>query len=268
MTRVVLITGCSSGFGLAMVPAFAARGWRVIAGVRGGRARVNVDAEVVDLDIADAAQRARVIGSLERLDCLVNNAGWAMFGPFEESSEADIRDQLETNVVATMLLTKDCLPLLRASRGRIVNISSVLGTTGFPMMSLYCASKFAIEGWSESLRHELRPHGVEVAIVEPGGHRTKFSENARWPSAQLAAYASHRESFRAFRQRLVSRPGASPETVARRVAEIASSASPMPLRVRVGSDARMTWLMRRLLPSRFADKLLARAVDRMTGARS
>src|SRR5947209_11075688 len=102
-----------------MVPAFASRGWRVIAGVRGGRARVALDAEVVDLDIADAGQRTRVVGSLERLDCLVNNAGWAMLGPFEESSEADIREQLETNVVATMLLTKECLPLLRASRGRI-----------------------------------------------------------------------------------------------------------------------------------------------------
>ena len=259
MMPVVLITGCSSGFGRAMVPAFEKRGWRVIAGIRGGD---------VDLDITSGEQRRRVVASLERLDCLVNNAGWAMFGPFEESSEADVRDEMETNVIGTMMLTKECLPLLRAARGRIINMSSVLGYTGFPMMSLYCASKFAIEGWSESLRHELRPHGVEVTIVEPGGHRTKFSENARWPAQQLDSYARHRESFRAFRERLVTRPGASAEIVADRIAAMASSKSPMPLRMRIGRDARTAWLVRRLLPSRVADRLVARAIDRMTGATS
>lgn len=252
MTRTVLITGCSSGFGRAMVPAFANRGWRVIAGVRGG------GPDAVDLDVDDAASRERVVASLDRLDCLVNNAGFAIFGAFEEASEAEIRAQLETNVISAMLLTKACLPLLRASRGRIINISSVLGYVGFPMMSLYAASKFALEGWSESLRYELRPHGVEVALVEPGGHRTRFGDNALL-TAPLEAYAAQRERFRAFRERLKQRGGRPPERVAERIAEMATSQSPMPARVRVGRDARAAWLVRKWLPARLSESIFERS---------
>jgi NAD(P)-dependent dehydrogenase (short-subunit alcohol dehydrogenase family) len=259
MSRVVLITGCSSGFGQAMVPAFAKRGWRVVAGVRGGGQLA--DAEVIDLDVTNGEDRRRAAAALDRVDCLVNNAGWALFGAFEESSEEEIRAQLETNLVAAMLLTKALLPQLRASRGRIVNVSSVMGYFGFPMMSVYAASKFALEGWSESLRHELRPHGVEVALVEPGGHRTRFAENARWPAAPMDVYARQRERFRALRQSLLSRPALPPEAVAERIAEMASSPKPMPLRLRVGRDALAAWLLRKL-PSRLAEAAAARAVER------
>src|ERR1700759_3086438 len=141
MSRVVLIPGCPSGFGLAMIPEFVARGWRVVATARGGGERLapmlaelHVDpsmVEVRELDVTDAAQRVAVAASLPRLDCLVNKAGWGRFGPFEESSEAQIRAIFETDFFGAALLTKACLPLLRASRGRIINISSVFGFSGF-----------------------------------------------------------------------------------------------------------------------------------------
>jgi len=263
----VLITGCSSGFGRALVPALAARGWRVIAGVRGGRERAgDLDAEVVDLDITNAEQRKNAVAQLDTLDCLINNAGGAIYGPFEESSEREIRDQFETNFLATALLTRDCLPLLRASRGRIVNVSSILGVTGLQMSSLYCASKFALEGWSESLHRELRAHGVRVTLVEPGGFRTRFGANVRWPEAQLDAYAEQRANMVAFRERTAARPGKPPDAVVWAISKLVDSEA-NPIRIRVGSDARALWLLRKWLPERIGDRLLSRVFDKLIGAR-
>lgn len=267
MKRTVLITGCSSGFGKELVPALASRGWRVIAGVRGGRERAGeLDAEVVDLDITDDAQRRAVVAGLERLDCLINNAGSAIFGPFEECSEREIRELVETNLFGALLLTRECLPLLRAVRGRIVNVSSIFGVTGFPMTSLYCATKFALEGWSESLHHELRPHAVRVTLVEPGGFRTKFGANARWPERRLDAYVAQRSSMAAFRERIAARRGKSPQPVVRAVTRLVESEA-NPIRIRVGSDARATWLLRKWLPEAIGNRVMSRAFDRLTGAR-
>lgn len=267
MTHTVLITGCSSGFGRAMVPELAARGWRVIAGVRGGRARAEgLDAEVVDLDITSHEQRRSAVASLERLDCLINNAGGGMFGPFEETSESELRDIFEMNFIATLLLTRECLPLLRATQGRIVNLSSVFGYTGFPMSSIYCASKFALEGWSESLHHELRGAGVKVTLVEPGGFRTRFGANVRWPETRLDAYAVQRAAMVAFRERRLAKKAKPPEIVARLVAKLVSSDA-APVRLRVGSDARAMWLMRKWLPEAVGDRLFARMVRPLCGER-
>lgn len=248
-----------------MVPVLARDGWRVIAGVRGGRERTSdLDAEVVDFDVTSEEERRRVVGSLERLDCLINNAGGALFGPFEEISEGELRATFETNFFAALTLTRECLPLLRASRGRIVNISSVFGYTGFPMSSIYCASKFALEGWSESLHHELRPHGVGVTLVEPGGFRTRFGVNARWPKRRLESYAKQRAAMSAFRDKLSAGKGKAPEPVARAVAKLLASDA-APIRLRVGADARATWLLRKWLPEAIGDRLFARVFDRQTG---
>lgn len=265
--RTVLITGCSSGFGRALVPALAARGWRVIAGVRGGRERAgDLDAEVVDLDVTNAGQRKHAVAQIGTLECLINNAGGGNFGPFEESSERELRDVFETNFLATALLTRECLPLLRASRGRIVTISSILGVTGLPMSSLYCASKFALEGWSESLHRELRAHGVRVTLVEPGGFRTQFGANARWPEARIEAYAEQRASMVAFRERTAARRGKPPDAVVRAVSKLVDSEA-NPIRIRVGGDARALWLLRKWLPERIGDRLMSRVFDKLTGAR-
>jgi NAD(P)-dependent dehydrogenase (short-subunit alcohol dehydrogenase family) len=250
-----------------MVPELTSRGWRVVAGVRGGRARASdLDAEVIDLDITNDEQRQRAAASLERLDCLINNAGRGMFGSFEETSESELREGIETNFLGTLLLTRACLPLLRASRGRIVNISSVLGYTGLPMNSIYCAGKFAVEGWSESVHHELRPHGVKVTLVEPGGFRTRFGDNARWPAATLDVYKGQRAAVRAFREKQMSRKGSPPEIVARAVTKLLSSTG-APIRLRVGVDARAMWLLRKWLPEKLGDRLFARIFGQLSGVR-
>ena len=114
---------------------------------------------------------------LVKLDALVNNAGYGLFGVFEELSEDLIRKQMEVNFFGCVLLTQALLPSIRATRGVILNLSSMLGFFAPPMSSLYCASKFAIEGWSESLHFELAPHGVRVVLIEPGSFNTQFGSN-------------------------------------------------------------------------------------------
>jgi NAD(P)-dependent dehydrogenase (short-subunit alcohol dehydrogenase family) len=268
--RTVLITGCSSGLGHAMALRFAERGWNVLAAVRGSDERLAEVAatferqavRVVKLDVDSPSDRKRVASEIGQLDCLVNNAGFGAFGAFEEMTEEEIRAQMETNFFGSVLLTRELLPQLRASRGRIINISSVFGFTGFPMTSMYCASKFAIEGWSEALAMELRPHGVQLSIVEPGGHRTSFGGNAQWPEPKIEAYATQNRRMRAFRASLSKKRGVTPESLAKRVVAIAEMKR-MPLRVRIGNDAAVTWMARRMFPQRISYSLFTRGVERL-----
>jgi NAD(P)-dependent dehydrogenase (short-subunit alcohol dehydrogenase family) len=141
----------------------------------------------------------------------------------------------------------------------------MLGATGLPLTSAYCASKFALEGWTEALRHELRPHGVRVALVQPGGHRTRFAENAVWGEGVARAdspYTRQSAGYRHLKARLTSRPGVGPEAVARVIARLAG-ADRLPLRVRVGRDARLLHAVHRLLPERLAVGLIAATIDRI-----
>lgn len=276
--RCVLITGCSSGFGRAMVPAFLDRGWSVIATLRDAPTRAAVlDEErathpsaltVLSLDVTSAAERAAVAAVVARrpagLDCLVNNAGAAAFGALEDLSAEQLRAQMEVNFFGPALLIRELLPALRRARGRVVNVSSLFGETGFPLTSAYCASKFALEGLSESLRQELAPHSVQVALVEPGRYRTRFGENAVWGERSFrpgSAYTAQTAAYARLKQGFASRPAGGPEAVARTVVALADSRS-LPLRSRVGGDARLLHLLRRLLPERAASCLLGAAYAR------
>ena len=187
--RTALVTGCSSGFGLGIAQALVARGWTVLAGMRDpARAPAQLaGAQVVPLDLADDAQIAAVAARVDRLDCLVNNAGFALNGPFATYSADQMRRQMQVNVLGPAFLTQRLLPALASARGRVINVSSVAGELGLPMNALYCATKFAVEGLSESLRHELADHGVQVALVEPGGYRTAFARNMVWGERPLPA---------------------------------------------------------------------------------
>jgi NAD(P)-dependent dehydrogenase (short-subunit alcohol dehydrogenase family) len=280
VSRTVLITGCSSGFGRATVGEFLARGWTVLATGRDAETRPRaLEAEarhhrgrlcILSLDITDAGQRERVtclVRKARRLDCLVNNAGFGLFGALEELAPAQIRHQMEVNFFGAVFLTRTLLPYLRQSRGRVINVSSVFGYAGFPLTSLYCASKFALEGLTEALWHELRPHGVQVSLVEPGGHRTRFAANVEWGTAGVpggAVYARQTQGYRWLLRSLASRRGAPPEAVARRIVALAS-AKRMPMRSRVGLDAQVVHLARKLLPERVTGWLLAAACDRALG---
>ena len=170
----VLVTGASRGIGKSIVQHLAARGWDVIAGVRNdadGAAITALDPQRISsviLDVTDASHIAGLDATLpQRLDAVVNNAGVVVSGPMEAVTPDDWRKQLEINVIGQLAVTQAVLPRLRASRGRVVFISSVNGRLSMPLVGAYCASKFALEAAADALRMELRPWGIGVALVEP-----------------------------------------------------------------------------------------------------
>jgi NAD(P)-dependent dehydrogenase (short-subunit alcohol dehydrogenase family) len=261
----VLITGCSSGFGRAAVRAFAHAGFVVLATARDLAARPGLPAELqregpgrvlpLSLDVTDAAEREAVAAFVRArpggLDCLVNNAGYGVFGALEDCAPDQLRRQMEVNFFGAALLTQALLPSLRAARGRVINVSSMLGSVGFPLTGAYCASKFALEGLTESLAHELRPHGVGVALVEPGGYPTRFASSVEWAAGSVSAGSAYAARSAGYRRRLETfdgrRRGSSPDVVARVVVGLAL-ARRLPLRRRVGRDARLVHVARRVLP--------------------
>lgn len=265
------MTGCSSGIGLGVAQRLRGLGWQVIAGVRdAARAPAGLEGvRCVRLDLAEPAHIAAVAGGIERLDCLVNNAGYALTGPFASYTPAQMERQLRVNVLGPALLTQQLLPALQRARGRIINVSSLAGEAGMPMMSLYCAAKHALEGWSESLRHELAGQGVQVALVEPGGFRTRFAENMEWgarPVAPRSAEALQLERYRAMRARLLARAGRNPAPVVAAIVRLAQ-AETVPMRTRVGADALLLRALKRWLPERMAIGVISAAFRRRLAAR-
>jgi len=185
---IALVTGASSGIGRQIALDLAARGATVVASSRSldrlaetaaELRRYGGASEVVECDVSDAAAVRRMVEDalrkFGRIDILVNNAGFGAYEPLAESSRETIGSMTATNYLGTVYCTREVLPSMIARRsGAIVNISSVSGIIGTPEMALYCATKFAQIGFSESLYHELKPHGVHVAVVCPGPVRTNF----------------------------------------------------------------------------------------------
>jgi NAD(P)-dependent dehydrogenase (short-subunit alcohol dehydrogenase family) len=265
--RSALVTGSSSGFGRGVVSALLARGWKVYATLRDAASRAGDFAAeqaahgdrlvLLSLDVADAAQRDAVVARVTAdgaLDCLINNAGYAQFGALEDLDEAQLRRQLEVNFFGAALLTRALLPSLRASRGVILNVSSVFGFSGFPLTGAYCASKYALEGLSESLYYELAPHGVRVGLVEPGGFRTQFGASVQWAhgagssGGDGSVYAAQTRGYRKIHGKISARPnGTPPDAVIAALVKLAE-AKRVPLRTVVGRDAKATAVLQRLVP--------------------
>lgn len=186
--RTILITGCSSGIGLASAKVMKARGWRVIATARtdADRTRLSADlgVDAVHLELSDAASVARCVDealalSGGRIEALFNNAAYGQVGAVEDLSLAVLRRQFEVNLFGQHELTRLLVPVMRQQgHGRIVQCSSVLGLVAAPFRGAYCASKFAMEALSDSLRMELKGSGVAVCLIEPGPIRTRFVEHA------------------------------------------------------------------------------------------
>lgn len=270
--RSVLITGCSSGIGLGIAQAFHARGWRVTATLR---KPVDVPAglaglHTLALDLTDEAQILSVAAAFDRLDCLINNAGYGLTGDFASYSSEQMRRQLQVNLIGPALLTQALLPALKRARGRIINVSSMSGEAGMPMNSLYCASKFAVEGLTESLRHELAHAGVQVALVAPGGFRTRFATNMEWGerAAQPGSIeAGQLMAYRAMQARMLESEGRNPTPVIDAIVRLAENTQ-MPLRTRVGGDARTVGLMKRCLPERLFLKIVGAVFRRKMATRA
>ena len=271
--KVVLITGCSSGFGREMVSMFLREGWAVIATMRRAEDRKQVfarerpdssdDLAVLNLDVTSPAERSQVYhavqGRWDKLDCLVNNAGYGLFGALEDLSEQQFRHQFETNFWGAVFMTRQFLPLLRKSGGRIINVSSVAGFSALPLASAYVASKFALEGLSESLYYELKSHGVQVALVEPGRFPTRFSDNVLWGEADVgsgAPYSDQTGHYMRFRTKLASENGTSPKAVAATILRLARARN-MPLRTRCGKDATAFYMFKKLTPENLLARLLS-----------
>jgi NAD(P)-dependent dehydrogenase (short-subunit alcohol dehydrogenase family) len=272
--KTVLITGCSSGFGLAAAVAAANRGWRVFATMRDtGRRQaldeavrsVGVSVDVVELDVTDAISVERGVRAVldatdGRLDALVSNAGIGDAGFFEDTPDDQVRHVMETNFFGTLAVTRAVLPVLRERReGRVVVVSSVAAYAAQAALSVYAASKWAVEGWAEALSVEVAPFGVQVALVEPGAYRTGIWDSAVVSSDPSSPYAELRETVeRRFRD-MIDKTARDPKEVGERIADLLEVRT-MALRTPVGPDAKGARLMRRFLPTRTRIGILRRMV--------
>ncbi|MGD0059131.1 MAG: SDR family oxidoreductase [Verrucomicrobiia bacterium] len=201
MKKTILITGTSSGFGRVTAKLFARSGWHVVATMRRPEEEKELvgigDLLVTRLDVQDRASVAEAIKAgiarFGRIDALINNAGFGLFGVFEATSREKIQEQFDVNVFGVMDVTRAILPHFRKNKGGlIINVSSGAGIFALPMISLYCASKFALEGFSESLSYELASQNIVVKIVEPGGVvSTNFGKRSGHEALQNASIADY-----------------------------------------------------------------------------
>jgi NAD(P)-dependent dehydrogenase (short-subunit alcohol dehydrogenase family) len=192
MTRTAVVTGASSGFGAALTRAFARAGWNVAATMRTpSKAPADfadlASVEVVRLDVTDPESIVAALGAVDArfgpVDVLANVAGYAQRGSLEEVTLDQIRAQFDTNLFGPLELTKAVLPRMRErGAGHVINFSSVAGTAAVPVMAAYCSSKFALEGFSESLAQDVGHLGIKVTIVQPASYRTEFGAGMSGPA--------------------------------------------------------------------------------------
>lgn len=248
--QVWFITGASKGFGLALVGQLLQLGHRVAATSRDVaelRRAVGVESAdflpmAVDLTTEDSVGEAvrATVGQFGRIDVVVNNAGYGQLGSLEELTNNEARANFEVNVFGTLNVIRQVMPQLRKQQsGHILNLSSIAGITGgFPGWGIYCATKFAVEGLSESLSAEVAPFGIKVTIVEPGYFRTDFlsSGSLRVPDGQVKEYALVRESETVHQGQIKGNQPGDPAKAAAAMIQIAAESNP-PLHLLLGQDA-------------------------------
>ena len=258
---VVLITGASSGLGRSCAEHLHARGCRVYGSSR--RASLDAPFPFVQMDVTSedsVAQAVRHIMEREgRIDVVLNNAGDGIAGSVEDTSIAEAQQQLDTNFFGALRVCRAVLPPMRAQgSGLIVNVSSLGGLVALPFQGLYSASKFALEGMTEALRMEVKPHGLRVVLVEPGDFRTGFTAQRRKAqAAEHGPYAEHFGRALATMER-DERGGSDPAAVARLLERLIRTSAPR-LRYKVGSPWQKfaTGPLRALLPQKLYGYLLA-----------
>ena len=271
--KIALVTGASSGFGLLTSIELARTGFRVVATMRdlGRRERLDraiaeagvgpkLDIRALDVTNFDAIQALVETGVHDygRLDVLVNNAGFAVAGFAEDIKLDELRLQFETNFFGAVAMTKAVLPTMRRQGcGHIIQVSSIAGLHGAVTASSYSASKHALEGWSESLRMEVNSLGIKVVLVEPGAFQTEI-----WTRGAVMGEETKKSTSpniaRSLQMRSVIQnlPKGDPIAVARLIAAIAQNPNPK-LRYLVGRDAKLQLAMKRILPWKWHEKLIA-----------
>jgi NAD(P)-dependent dehydrogenase (short-subunit alcohol dehydrogenase family) len=271
----VLITGASTGIGEATAHHLKELGFDAVGAVRrpedaerlGSAGLRTVTLDVTDLESIAAAGAALGDGPLAGL---VNNAGVAVAGPLEFLPLEQLRRQLEVNLIGQVAVIQRFLASLRAGRGRIVNVSSIGGRVALPLLGAYSMSKFGLEGMSDSLRRELRPQGVDVVVIEPGGVKTPIWRKGNELAADLQAgmppevgrlYGPMIEALRAETVNIERVRGIEPREVAETIAAALTAKRPR-ARYVVGKDAKLRAPMAAVLPDRVMDRLIARAMRR------
>jgi len=269
--KTAIVTGCSSGFGELIAIELAKTGYNVIATMRNLKKQdtllklaaaesVTDKITVFPLDVTQqqSIEELKIfVESLVSVDLLVNNAGYAQGGFCEELSVEEYRNQFETNFFGVIAVTQAILPFMRKQRsGKIINMSSISGRFGFPGLSAYVASKHALEGYSESLRLELKPFGVEVVLIEPGSYRTniwKSIENVSMPNE--SPYELLKDSIM---KNLTAEQDSygDPLDVARLAAMIASNESQPNLRYPIGKGVRTMIQLKNYLPWKTIERIV------------
>ncbi len=252
MTKVALVTGSSSGIGLETCLALARDGFHTFASMRDTKKaaalqeaakKENLSIEVIELDVdkEDSIKSAvaKVMSDSGRIDVLVNNAGYGLFGSLEDVPIEDFKKQFETNLFGIIILIQQVAPIMRnQGDGFIVNISSVAGRIGFPSSSAYISSKFALEGLSESLRYELGPFGVKVIIIEPGVIKTPFFSSMKVVEPKPDSPYKEITDKVISGVKMMAELGTPPVEVAKTVIKSINDKEPLP-RYLVGNDASM-----------------------------
>ncbi len=273
MTKTILITGASTGIGYATALLFQQRGWNVVATMRSPEkatalaALANVCCLRLDVTNSESIQQA-IEAALQRfgsIDVLVNNAGYGLIGAFEACSVEQIERQFATNVFGLMAVTRSLLPHFRAQKtGIIMNVSSIGGHMGFPLYSLYHSTKWAVEGFSESLQYELEPFNLRVKIIEPGPIKTDFYERSADLASMpgLTAYDAFVAKVMATIKNMGTGTTGSPPEVTAQVIYQAATDGSRRLRYPAGGNAGALLLLRKLLPDRWFSSIIRLAMLR------
>lgn len=249
MSKVIFVTGAGRGLGTDIARQALAAGHQVVATGRRpanvldalGGEQGNLLVTALDITSADAAQAAvdAAVTHFGRIDVLINNAAAFQAGYFEEISDAQMRAQIETNLFGPMNITRAVLPVMRAqSSGHIVTISSIAGLAGQEFCVAYAASKFAVEGWMESLRYDVEPYGIRTTIVEPGFFRTELLVDAStsWAELSIDDYAERTRTTKAMWQSMNGQQAGDPARLADALLKVIGLDDP-PLRFVAGDDA-------------------------------
>ena len=264
--KVILITGVSSGFGKIATELLLARGHTVLAGLRGGEERLNkiFGAELakygssrlraLDMHMEKPESFNAAIDLVNKeyggkLDVLVNNAGYALFGALEDQTEEQLRYQMEVNYFGPLLLAKRFLPQLKAAQGRVLNVSSICGLVTFPYYGAYNAAKHALDAHAEAMHYDLKPHGVQVASIEPGGFQTDFVAATVYGKSSEDPQSPNYKRTINFKRNIAEKNslGGKPIRVGKLIVKLCEKPK-IPLRNLIGIDAQFMFFAKRAFP--------------------